>query len=93
MPHHRDFAAAASPSQVALRVGLALVRADLTTVWLTYFAVGGNHTEDEVRASVTTPGLECVDHDLLAAALNDLLLDDLTSYRVPYRSELTPFVS
>ncbi|WP_143030140.1 hypothetical protein [Pseudonocardia oroxyli] len=75
----------------ALRAGLALSDMSITDLWLAAVALGATMTLDDLAATVALQrepaGLE---HDMVAAALNDWFVDHWGRQPVAYSDELRP---
>jgi len=78
-----------SQSAISLRAGIALTRLSYREVWISYAVFGGELTLDELaeRLHGGRP-LAALDHNVLAAALNDHLLDLGLHQPVPYTDQL-----
>src|ERR1035437_862838 len=77
-------------SVMALRTGLALSDISIPALWGSYLGVGGtmslDHLVDTLRGTQEVSDHE---HDMVAQALNDHLLDQGLNHPVPYADELT----
>jgi hypothetical protein len=74
---------------MVLRAGLALSDISIHTLWGSYLGVGGtmslDHLLDTLRGTREVPDHE---HDMVAQALNDHLLDQGLNHPVAYADEL-----
>lgn len=73
----------------ALRAGLALTGMDAEQLWVALVGVGGNLSHEHlVRALDGSVAVSDEQHDIVALALNDALLDDGLHFPVAYAGEL-----
>jgi hypothetical protein len=76
-------------SVMVLRAGLALSGISIPALWGSYLGVGGtmslDHLVDTLRGTQEVSDHE---HDMVAQALNDHLLDHGLNHPVPYADEL-----
>jgi hypothetical protein len=81
--------AGGSESAMSLRAGIALSRLPYSEVWISYATLGGDLAPDELAERLHGRGpLSAIDHNVLAAALNDHLIDLGLHQPVPYADQL-----
>jgi hypothetical protein len=87
-PEEDSFSAA---SAAALREGLVRSEMSRPDLWVAYTAVGGTMTEDELADVLHRHrDITALEHDHVAAALNEHLLERGAGSPVPYSDEIEP---
>jgi hypothetical protein len=77
-------------SVIALRTGLALSDIGIPALWGSYLGVGGTMSLDHLLDTLRgTQEVSDHEHDMVAQALNDHLLDQGLNHPVAYADELT----
>jgi hypothetical protein len=76
-------------SAAAIREGLGLAAWNVTDLWIASVGIGGGFTRDEItNIADGTTDATALEHDILAAALNDHFTDKGQNHPVQYWRDL-----